>query len=95
MAKGGYQVISFATFGGAEGEKIPGAYKKAASGKAILIEDLDPGDGARTSGFGIAHGNAVAGIDIELTVGMTLITINVTEDDTVTVTGTAYAEAGD
>ena len=92
MAKGGYQVISFATFGSAEGEKIPGAYKKAASGKAILIEDFDSGDGTRTSGFAVAHGNADSGIDIELTVGMTLATITVTEDDTVTVTATVYAK---
>ena len=90
--KGGYQVISFATFGGAEGEKLPGAYKKATSGKAILIEDFDIGDGTKVSGFGIAVDNGVSGVDINMTVGMALAVITITADDTVTVTGKQYTE---
>ncbi len=90
--KGGYQIISFATFGGGEGEKIVGAYKKAITGKAILIEDLDIGEGVRISGFGVA----IVGdgsVTINITVGLIGITITITNEDVVTVEPIAYAEA--
>lgn len=84
MAKGGYQVISFAGYTGAEGEKVAGAYAKAASGKAILIEDFTSND-VTVSGFA----NAVPtddGIDIYLFMGTVIAVFNIADDDTVTIT---------
>lgn len=84
--KGGYQVISFSSYTGSENEKINGAYKKASSGKAILIEDfIVETDGPKTSFFALAI-PAESGIDIVFTYGQFSATINVAEDDTITVT---------
>ena len=89
MAKGGYQVISFAGFTGAEGEKVAGAYKKASTGKAILIEDYTIDD-ETISGFGVASKTNENEYSIFVTVGSGLLTIKISSDDTITIVMSAY-----
>lgn len=90
MAKGGYQVISFAGFTGASGEKITGAYAKASSGKAILVEDFNQ-DGVSISGFGIAVPATDTDVSIFLSFGKVVLDINITNEDVVSITTTKLA----
>lgn len=96
MAKGGYQIIDF---GGVElGETavtIKGAYAKAGTGKAILLENFKMGESNVLSTFGTA---LLDSDDYVITVPFGRVynaVITIADDDTVTAAAVELAEASE
>lgn len=96
MAKGGYQIIDF---GGASlGETavtIKGAYAKAGTGKALLLENFMIGESNVLSAFGVA---LLSSDDYVITIPITGVynaVITIDDDDAVVAAVVELAEASD